>query len=520
MLQHSDPGMTVNSAPTRGEALDPRQKTIAVFLGRARSGPLQRPVPITSFADFERHFGEPWEQSTLSMSVRQFFQHGGRSAIVVRVAANARGGTLELPTALNAWKLTARNPGSTERLRASVDVDGVSSDTRFNLTVQRLDARSGQIVDQEFFSDISCSEGDSRFAVHALEQSRLLAPPRSPPEARPKPSAVDFITNAIGYVDMSDLGSDGDHLTDYDLVGSERHTTGLFSLDDVERFDFLYACGAPGRPAAGAAFIVAAERYCATRNAIFVVDPPDDCRDAASLLGWRRLRPVSSPHCMTYFPPVIDRESTDASSEPAAGALMGLLCRQDDRHHVYHALSDDIRQNSAALHRDWQPAYELQPDDALALLRGGVNPLIPGMQGRLLFPGLVTSANTLDRAQGSLPQQRLTKFILGQIDRGTRWAVFSEPDEQVWSALRTQIAEFLRALAEQGAFVGSAVSDGWWVQCDAATNANLSDTEHTVRVLVGFQPKGALQPVMYSLLLQPNGTRATRTALHQASATL
>lgn len=520
MLEHSETGITVSAAPARGEALDASPKPSAVFLGRATSGPLQQPVVVESFAEFERLFGAPWAQTTLSTSVAQFFQHGGTRAVIVRIAANARGGMLEIPTDGEPLVLEARNPGSNERLRASIDLHAVSASHRFNLTLQRLDPRTEQIVDQELFADLSLKAHEARDAVSALSESRLVLPPRSLPEARPQPTPTDFLTSAIGYIPMRVHGDDGDSLSDYDFVGSSRHATGLFCLDAVDHFDFLYACGAPGKPAGGATFFVAAERYCESRNATLIIDPPDDCEDTATLLGWRRRRPVVSAHCFTYFPKIVNRDTPNGQPQPAAGALMGLLCRHDLRRHVFTSLADDREQNSAALHRDWQPAFDLLPDDALALLRNGVNPLIPGSQGRLLFPGVVTSANAQDRALGSLVQQRLAKFVLSRIEMGTRWAVFAERGPETWQALRAQVSEFLESLADQGAFEVSAVSNGWWVQCDAALNDQGGADPQPTRLLIGFHARQAVYPVMYSVALRPDGTTATRTVLQGADSTL
>lgn len=63
--------------------------SIAAFLGRTRRGPVNRPVPVSSFADFERRFGGLWPQSTVSFAVRDFFSNGGTQALVVRVSRSA-----------------------------------------------------------------------------------------------------------------------------------------------------------------------------------------------------------------------------------------------------------------------------------------------------------------------------------------------------------------------------------------------------------------------------------------------
>lgn len=64
------------------------------FVGRAKQGPINKPVVINSFADFQRVFGGLWLQSTLGYAVRDFFQNGGSRAVVVRLF---NGGVAEPP---------------------------------------------------------------------------------------------------------------------------------------------------------------------------------------------------------------------------------------------------------------------------------------------------------------------------------------------------------------------------------------------------------------------------------------
>lgn len=51
--------------------------SIAAFVGRTQRGPVNRPIVINGFADFERRFGGLWEKSALGFAVRDFFVNGG-----------------------------------------------------------------------------------------------------------------------------------------------------------------------------------------------------------------------------------------------------------------------------------------------------------------------------------------------------------------------------------------------------------------------------------------------------------
>ena len=89
----------VNAEPPGSIRVITRAATnIAAFVGRALKGPVNEPVPVRSFADYARVFGGLWQPSTLSYAVEQFFENGGRCAIIVRVVNGARPPTLTLPT--------------------------------------------------------------------------------------------------------------------------------------------------------------------------------------------------------------------------------------------------------------------------------------------------------------------------------------------------------------------------------------------------------------------------------------
>ena len=61
------------------------ETAIAAFVGQAKLGPVNEPVHVQSFSEFERSFGGLWSGSTLGYAVSQFFQNGGMDALIVRV---------------------------------------------------------------------------------------------------------------------------------------------------------------------------------------------------------------------------------------------------------------------------------------------------------------------------------------------------------------------------------------------------------------------------------------------------
>ena len=144
------PGVYIRELPSGVRTISGVATSVCAFVGRARRGPVGRPITVTSYADFERRFGGVWTESFLAHSVRDFFRLGGSLAIIVRLVDGTAA-----PASLGVDTLTmeAENEGEWGNfLSATVDYD--TSDPTgtelFNLTV--TDTDTGQI---EEFRNVS-----------------------------------------------------------------------------------------------------------------------------------------------------------------------------------------------------------------------------------------------------------------------------------------------------------------------------------------------------------------------------
>src|SRR5213083_1996142 len=88
-VQLSYPGVYIEEMPSGVRSIAGVATSIAAFVGRAWRGPVDQPVTLYSYADYERQFGGLWRDSTMSYAVQQFFQNGGGQAIIVRVATRS-----------------------------------------------------------------------------------------------------------------------------------------------------------------------------------------------------------------------------------------------------------------------------------------------------------------------------------------------------------------------------------------------------------------------------------------------
>lgn len=462
-VEPKNPGPASAAEPALANRPIPSSRTlVAGFIGRAEQGPVNEPVGIGSFAEYRRVFGGHVDYSFLSYVLLHFFMEGGESALVVRVTNRATRARIVIPAGDEALTLQARRPGSREFLRVSIDYDGVEEVPGcFNLVVQQLAASGSQLVqDQELFPALSVDPSNRRFVVDVLRESQLVLPTGPLPATRPHATRANHPGQPIPYIEMKSPGSDGDELTDYDIIGSNREGTGLFAMDRAATLDVLCIPPAPHADL-GVTTFLAAERYCERRRALLIWDPPWSWRSAADALAGVRRLGCASRNAMTYFPRI--RRRGDAvrfpAGLPACGALAGAFAR--DRVADIGSKPESV----AALAAAFTTVGEIDARSRLSLKRVGVNTLAAA-DGRVALHGDATlaGASAVSSVWQSLSRRRLAFFILSSIERATAWVPECIDSPQTPAALERQVEVFLRDLFDAGALAGQAAQHAFAVR--------------------------------------------------------
>jgi uncharacterized protein len=147
-VQVSYPGVYIEEIPSGVRTITGVATSITAFLGRAILGPINEPVMINSFGDFERQFGGLGVNYPLSYAVRDFYLNGGSQALTVRLYKGpATASDAKASLTVDDLSLAAKSPGEWgKKLRATLDVEvpdemrtrlGLSeTDALFNLTVR------------------------------------------------------------------------------------------------------------------------------------------------------------------------------------------------------------------------------------------------------------------------------------------------------------------------------------------------------------------------------------------------
>jgi uncharacterized protein len=460
----------------RPEATIARAATaITAFVGRALKGPVNQPVRIQSFDEYQRVFGGLWQPSLMSYALEQFFENGGREAIVVRVCNGGRPPTLTLPAGGGALNLEGLAPGSREFLRVAVDYDGLSSAERecFNMVVQRLRAPGSEFIeDQEIFPRVSIRADAERPLLQALAESRLVRLAGALPALRPDPSIRTSSRASTGYVLSNSDGDDGEPLTIYDLIGDSTRRSGLFALRG-EAFNFLCLPPLTRDSEIGLPALLIALRLCREHQAMLLLDPPAAWSGPEEALAGLRTWPLFSENAVMFFPRLYAMDRLRGREElfGSAAAAAGLLARTDQSFPVWASVDGECASMRAGL----RLAGSVNDLDRIQLARGGVNVLGAARAGaRQRLPWRTLTAAASVKAQWrSLSEWRFALFVMRSIERGTRWIVFERQGPALWQRLRAQVTAFFEALAAEGAFGGRTARQSYFVICDGRLNEGL-----------------------------------------------
>jgi hypothetical protein len=515
-------GIQIAETPNAEQPIARSSAQLTAFVGRTLRGPLNQPVTIRSFADFQQHFGGLWQPSPLSYAVEHFFEQGGRQAIVVRVANAAAPVTLSLRCGRDTLRLEARAPGTREFLRASIDYDHVDSSDqqRFNLVVQRVRAPgSERIEEQETFRALSVDPASPRYVATALLESHLVRVRGEVPSLRPDRTLMPGTNLPVGYVSSNPDGDDGRAITDYDVIGSATRRTGLFALAEVEELAFVYVPPLSRATDIGASALLVASRFCRERRCMLIVDPPAAWDRAGEAVRAIKTLAFHTDNAVMFFPRIVAMDRVRGRTEifGNGGAVAGMLSRAGEV--VSAALA--AQEPEPLLRAGARLARDVSAADRWLLAAHGVNVLqmvrSPGRERpamRTLACGASASSDW-----SYLAQRRFALFAINSIERGTRWSVLGAGDRQVWMCVATQVRNFLEELRRAGAFASVPPEQAYCVICDERIN-DAEQEAHTVNILVQFAAVHAGEYHSFMITHSVRGALVRPVAVNRLEASL
>ena len=518
------PGVYIEELSSGVRTITGVATSITAFIGRARKGPIDEPVQIFNFGDYERKFGGLWEKSTMSFAVRDFFLNGGGMATIARVHKNATASELRIPTGASdpndELQLVAVDPGTWgDNITVTIDhKTKYPSDTDyFNIFISEAGGAN------EKFFNVSIDSTSSSYLPRVLENgSNLLrvikvagayvmpnvrpleitsagtqlSPPASPPMSPPGAGTG---------------GSDGIHLTDAEIFGSgmESAKSGLFMLEKADLFNILcippYASSNEDeRPTdVSTDLIAAADAYCKKRRAFYIIDSHstwNSMSDASDDVSAAIYPNSTSNYSALFFPRLKQANSlmkNQIEEFVPCGAIAGIFARTDGQRGVWKAPAGQ----DATLKGVDQLTVPLTDSENGVLNQLGINCLrtFP-VYGRLVWGArTLEGADQLASEWKYIPVRRTALMIEESLYRGTKWVVFEPNDEPLWAQIRLNIGAFMHNLFRQGAFQGKTPREAYLVKCDSETTTQNDINAGIVNILVGFAPLKPAEFVMIKI---------------------
>jgi phage tail sheath protein FI len=329
----SYPGVYIEEIPSGVRTIAGVATSITAFIGRALLGPVNEPVTISNFGDFERQFGGLVVDYPLSYAVRDFYLNGGSQAIIVRlykfpvISADAKA-----KLSVDGLEFTAKSPGAWgKKLRVTIDVEVAdevrtrlglaAADALFNLTIRLGNVSekflnvtvtdSARRIDRVLKTESSLVELvwsgttpnviNTKAAVVAYKEF-LIAPndvTKKTAYTAAKAELDDAATKAekelavaltakpqvpaniiadaqvkITAAENDMKGANGGALDPAAYEGSKADKTGLYALDKADLFNLL--CIPPDTREGDTSSTVyqTAMSYCKERRALLIVDAP------------------------------------------------------------------------------------------------------------------------------------------------------------------------------------------------------------------------------------------------------
>lgn len=196
-----------------------------------------------------------------------------------------------------------------------------------------------------------------------------------------------------------------------------------------------------------------------------------------------------------YFPWIRGQDAISPSTVvdiPPSGHIAGLCGRIDVQRGVHKAPANTSIYGALGL------TQSITKAEQQVLNPVGVNCIrFFGREGVTLW-GARTVAPSASNWR-YLNVRRLTNMIEESIERSMRWTVFEPNDAFLWKSIRRDVGAFLTLLWRQGALMGAAPEQAFFVKCDEETNPQEEIDAGKVTTLIGIAPVKPAEFVIFRI---------------------
>jgi phage tail sheath protein FI len=486
------PGVYVEEVPSGSRPIEGVGTAVAAIVGFAEKGPINTPVRVTNWTQYQNTFGGFIRNGYMPLAVYGFFANGGGNCWVVRVGGDvvSQPARLSLPAraegAVPTLRITARLPGSEgndikvevsdeepsqgekERAEGKGEEEG-GDEGRFRITV------SPPGKPTEVFENLTLRKGDPRNVVdvinHPATGSKFILiedlAPRGVALPARRPSAQTYVLGGGGETMTALVPADfqGD-------VAARAGIEGLEAVDDVTIVAVPDLMRAYQDGLINMDGVIAVQKsllgHCARlEDRVAILDTPPSL-NPTELDEWKMKTAnliSDGGYGALYYPwiKVDDPASAQQIFMPPSGHIAGLWSRTDDRRGVHKAPANE----------ELLGVLDVEQHLTQAEL-GTLN--VHSINCIRAFPGRgirVWGGRSLAEAASEwryINVRRLFNFIKKSIEGGTQWVVFEPNDQNLWARVKRDITAFLTRVWGTGALFGATASEAFYVKCDRETN--------------------------------------------------
>lgn len=186
MVNPTYPGVYIREVSSGVSPIAAASTSVPVFVGTAQRGPILEPTRIFSFTEFKAKFGTYINDSYLAHSVYHFFNNGGGSCYILRVAItetfnegiqdpeSAIAADITIRSAdglVDSLIVSAANPGVWgNSLELLIEAGSEDPLNEFNISVFEGDS----LQPSEVYANVSMAQGAPNFVERATQRSNLI----------------------------------------------------------------------------------------------------------------------------------------------------------------------------------------------------------------------------------------------------------------------------------------------------------------------------------------------------------
>ena len=182
----SYPGVYVEEVPSGVRPIAAASTSTPAFVGLAEMGPDNEAKRITSWTEFQKHYGTYINDGDLAESVFQFFNNGGQQCYIVRVTRDDAGKadvTVQnrAPTPVAGLKFSAKNKGAWGNyLYLQIEDGSIDPGNEFKISIRRQE--EVDVVPEDFLNiptleahdNLSMDENAPNYVVDVLSRNSNL----------------------------------------------------------------------------------------------------------------------------------------------------------------------------------------------------------------------------------------------------------------------------------------------------------------------------------------------------------